>query len=79
MIKSFYVGSANAESYQFNRAGLFGILKVLGWSVGSTIIASLIALIPNIDIPTQWLFLVPIVNTLLVAVNNFIKSEKSQE
>lgn len=67
----------NEESKQFslNMQDLKKIGLVLLWSGASAIVAALITLIPNIDIPTQYLFLVPVINTILVSIKKFIDGQ----
>lgn len=59
--------------FQFNKEGGIRILKVLGWTVLSLAIAALLDAIKMIDVPTQYLFVIPIINTLLVALQEFIR------
>lgn len=46
-------------------------LKVAFWSSVSAGVASLVAAVQNYNVPSKYLFLVPLVNALLVAVQKF--------
>ena len=50
------------------------ILKVVIYSGIAAGIASLIAIIPEVEVPIAWMWLVPIVNTALVAVKKFFEN-----
>ena len=71
-MKQIYVGSAEATKYQLNKDGAIKILMVLGWSCLSAFIATLISLVPDIDIPVEWIWLVPLINSTLVAAKKFV-------
>jgi hypothetical protein len=71
-----YSGDAPSRGFEFSKKGLIDILKVLVWSAASAIVASLIAILPQVDLPAQWVWLVPVINTVLVAIYNYIKAGK---
>ena len=73
-----YVGSAPSASYQLSKVDLINIGKVVLWSCISTLVACVIALLPNVVLPLQWAWLIPLVNTVLVALYKFV-SNKSAE
>ena len=61
-----------SKKYSLNSEDLQKIVSALMWSALSTIIGSLILIVPNIAVPTAFIVLVPIVNTLLYTLKKFI-------
>jgi hypothetical protein len=47
------------------------ILKVLIWTVVSAVVVALINLIGKLNVPVEYLWLMPLVNVILVAVKKF--------
>ena len=74
-MKQIYVGTSEAGKYQLNKDGAIKILMVIGWSCLSAFIASLIAVVPDINVPLEWIWLVPVINSTLVALKKFIDSK----
>jgi hypothetical protein len=48
--------------------------KVLLYSLASAVVTSLIAWIAQVNLPTEWLAFVPIVNVILVSIKNLIEN-----
>ena len=48
--------------------------KVLLYSVASSLIASLVLWLSNVEFPTQYLAFVPIINVILVAAKDFFEN-----
>ncbi len=67
-----FSGSEPSKKYQLSKEDLSKMGQVILWSSGSAIVGALITLLPQINFPVQWLFLVPVVNTLLVALKKFV-------
>jgi hypothetical protein len=65
--------------FSLNKADLISILKVIGWTVASALVAAVIVALGNINVPAQYLFLVPIVNTLLVAIQKFVAGKAAAD
>ena len=63
-----------AIRYKLDATDGTNLLKVFGYSTGAAILAIIISLIAKIDIPAQYMFIVPIVNILLVAVKDFFEN-----
>lgn len=59
------------KEYELNKA-----LQVLGWSFGSAIVAFLIAVVGATDVPPQYTFLVPVVNTLLYMLKEYVADNR---
>ena len=64
-----------SEKYSLNKADLIHILKVMGFVVASAVVSYLIKLIPDLNVPNEYLFLIPIVNMVLVTLERFCKSQ----
>ena len=62
----------SSKKYSLNGEDLQKIVSALMWSALSTVIGSLILIVPNIAVPTAFIVLVPIVNTLLYTLKKFI-------
>jgi uncharacterized protein involved in cysteine biosynthesis len=65
-----------SKKYQLKKEDGSKILKALAFSLASSIIAFLIALIPSLDIPAEYVFLVPVVNGALYTAKRFFDGEK---
>lgn len=55
---------------------LRAILKALIYSGGSALVLTAISILPQIDIPASYMWLVPIVNTLLVMAKKFFSDTR---
>lgn len=64
------------KKYKFTRENAKSTLKVLAWSVGSSVIAGLLVLIGDTEFPKEYAIFVPIVNTILVALKEFLDEKK---
>lgn len=62
-----------SKKYQLNKADLIAIAEVILWSVSATVVATLITIVAQLDVPAQWMFLVPLANTVLYSLQQFIK------
>lgn len=49
-------------------------LKVFGWSFGSALIVFIIDLVANLDVPKEYIGMIPTVNVVLYALKEFIQS-----
>ena len=65
-----------SKKYSLNKADFIEILQVLGWTVASTVVAVLISVLAELEIPMQYAFLVPIANTVLYTAQRFIASKQ---
>lgn len=65
-----------SKKYQLNQEDGAKIIKALIFSLASSLIAFLIALIPSLDIPAEYVFLVPLINGALYTAKRFFDGEK---
>lgn len=63
--------------FQLDSVAVKKILKVFGWTMASAIVALLISLMGVIELPGEYALVVPIVNTILYALAEFIKENKA--
>lgn len=63
------------NTYEWNKS-----LKVFGWSLGSALVALALAFLANVEVKSEYAALVPVVNTILYAVAQYIRdnSETAQ-
>lgn len=61
-----------SPKYQLNEADAVKMLKVLAWSLASTVVTVMIALLNETEVPMQYAFLLPVINTLLVGAKAFM-------
>jgi len=64
--------------FQFNEYEAKKALKVLGWSVGSAFVALLLTLVGVMEFPAEYAFIVPVINTVLYALQEFIKDNEEE-
>lgn len=62
--------------YKFSKENLTSILKVFGYSAGSAVVGVAIVMLGDIEFPAQYMFLVTIVNTGLVALKEFLNEKR---
>lgn len=65
-----------SNKYSLNKADGLEILKVLGWTVASSVVAVLISVLAELEVPMQYAFLVPLANTVLFTLQRFIASKQ---
>lgn len=62
-----------SPKYQLNQEDGVRMLKVMAWSLASTIVTVAIAILNQTEVPMQYAFLPPVINTLLVGVQAFLR------
>jgi len=62
-----------SPKYQLNQADFIRMLKVLGWTLASTAVAVLISLLSQVEVPVEYAFLLPVINTILVGLQSFLR------
>ena len=65
-----------SKKYTLDKNGLKQIVKVIGYAGSSAIIVSLIGILPDIDVPSNWIWAVPVINILLVAIKKFFTEDE---
>ncbi len=61
-----------SKKYSFNKEDLTKIFQTVFWTMATAGIAALIAAWQSIDLPPEWLFAGPIINSALYAIQKFI-------
>ena len=64
-----------SPKYQLNQADGIKLLKVMAWSLASTIVTVLIAYSANVEVPMEYAFTLPVINTILVMVLKFVQGQ----
>jgi hypothetical protein len=65
-----------SPKYQLNQEDGVRMLKVMAWSLASTVVTVAIAILNQTKVPMQYAFLLPVINTLLVGVQAFLRDNK---
>jgi hypothetical protein len=65
-----------SPKYQLNQADFIRMLKVMGWTLASTAVAVMISLLSQIEVPVEYAFLLPVINTILVGLQSFLRDNK---
>jgi hypothetical protein len=60
--------------YRFGEEEARKSLKVFGWSIASAFVALGLSLVGALDLPADYAFVVPIINSVLYAAHQFIKN-----
>lgn len=61
-----------SKKYRLNKADMTTMLKVLVYSLASTVITVALAFSQEIEVPAEYAFLLPLINMLLVAAKRFV-------
>lgn len=61
-----------SKKFTVNKEEAIKILKVFGWTAGSAGIAMLIAMMEVVEFPIGYAFLIPLINTVLYAVKEWM-------
>lgn len=61
-----------SPKYKLNIDDGVTLLKVMSWSLASTIVTVLIAFSSQVEVPVEYAFLLPVINTLLVGLKRFL-------
>jgi hypothetical protein len=65
-----------AKSFRYSKIEVIRILKVFGWTMASALVALALQLMEVVELPAQYVFLVPAINFVLYALNEFITNNK---
>jgi len=67
-----FSGTQPSQKFQLSKDDLLKMGQVILWSGASAVVGAVLTLLPQIDIPAAYLFLVPIINTVLVALKKLL-------
>lgn len=65
-----------SKSLAFGSKEFVGILKVFGWTVASALVVLFIDWLGMVEVPAQYAFAVPLANTVLYALKEFIADNR---
>lgn len=64
-----------SPAFSFNRENARRTLKVFGWTMAAAVVALLIDLVGVVEVPAQYAFIVPVVNTVLYAIKEYVTGQ----
>ena len=64
------------KSFSVGKAELTSIFKVFAWTVASAFLVLLISVLGILDVPVQYAFLVPMANTSLYALKEWVADNR---
>lgn len=64
-----------SKSFSFDNENMSKSLKVFLWTMASAIVALLISLTGAIEMPVEYAFVVPILNTVLYAIKEWLSEQ----
>lgn len=64
------------KSMVFGKPEVQNTLKVFGWTVGAALVVLAIDLLGVVDMPAQYAFVVPLANTILYALKEWIADNR---
>jgi hypothetical protein len=65
-----------SERFSIDKENAKNIGKVFAWSAGSAFVAMLIALVGIVEVPVEYAVLIPLVNTVLYALKEWIEDQR---
>lgn len=65
----------NSKAFSFDKENAQHVFHVFLWTVGSAFATLAIALLAGVDVPDQYVFMVPLVNTALVALKEWMTEQ----
>jgi hypothetical protein len=65
-----------SPAFTFDRENGKAILKVFGWTMSSAIVVLAIDMMGVIEVPAQYAFLVPVVNTILYSIKEYVTEQR---
>jgi hypothetical protein len=64
-----------SPKYRLNTEDGVTLLKVMAWSLASTVVTVLIAFSSQVEVPVEYAFLLPVINTILVGIKKFLDGQ----
>jgi hypothetical protein len=64
------------KRFEFDRENATRVVTVFAWSAGSAFVAMLIALVGVVQVPVEYAVLIPITNTILYALKEWIEEQR---
>lgn len=65
----------NSPAFSFDRENAKHVFHVFLWTVGSAVVTLALAVLSGVDVPDQYVFMVPLVNTALVALKEWMTEQ----
>ena len=64
------------KSYQFDRENAARVFKVFLWSMASVIVTLAIGMVTGLQLPTEYAWAIPLVNSALYALKEYIEDQR---
>lgn len=64
-----------SKAFSLDKENARHVFHVFLWTTGSALITMIIALLASTDVPTEWVVVVPLVNTGLVALKEWMTEQ----
>lgn len=61
--------------YTFTKENLVAISKVIGWSLTSSLVATLILIVQQTDFPPEYSMLIPVINVILYSIKEYVSDK----
>lgn len=61
-----------SPKFYLDKEDLYKIMKVFGWTVASAAVVFLLNLMQVVQVPSSYIWLMPLINTALVAIQRWI-------
>lgn len=68
----------SSPRFSLNNQQLWDAGSVFLWVVASAIVSFAISVLPGIELPVEWQFLVPFVNAVLYAAKKFLEDKNGR-
>jgi membrane protein implicated in regulation of membrane protease activity len=65
-------------SWSLNKTDSWPIVRGLLWSVASMVVAAAISLLAGLQVPSQYLFLIPLANFALVSLKRYVDDNRQE-
>lgn len=65
-----------SKQYSLNKEDAGKILSALFWSLASSALGFFIVILPTVNVPTEYIFIIPIINGLLYTLKRFVEGRK---
>ncbi|MHA1304231.1 MAG: hypothetical protein ACTSPI_11075 [Candidatus Heimdallarchaeaceae archaeon] len=65
----------DSPRFKLNKEDLMNILKVLGWTIASAVVVALMDVVKAVEVPASVLWLMPAINSGLVALKKLLQNK----
>jgi len=65
-----------SDSYSFDKENAMRVLRVFAWSMASVIVTLAIGMVTGLQLPTEYAWAIPLVNSALYALKEYIEDQR---